>query len=111
MASAQLSFSCARGEAVTINCTHVTSATDATAINITGWTLKLTARDDNGNIFIDEAGTVISGAAGTYSFTLTHAETMRPRKSYQFDIWRTDSGSEKIMGLGFFTVTDEVYYP
>lgn len=36
MASAQLSFACARGEAVTVNCTHVTSATDSTAINITG---------------------------------------------------------------------------
>lgn len=70
----------------------------------------MTARDDNGNVFITEAGTVDVGASGTYHFTLTHAETMRPRKSYKFDIWRTDSGSEKIMGFGYFDVTDEVLY-
>lgn len=111
MASAQLQFACARGEALQVNCTHVTSATDSTPVNIAGWTIVMTARDDNGNIFINETGVVDVGPSGTYHFTLTHAETMRPRKSYKFDIWRTDTSSEKIMGVGFFTVSDEVYWP
>jgi hypothetical protein len=111
MASAQLTLSVARGEAVVINATHVTSATDTTPINISGWTIVLTARDENGTVFLNETGTVDVGASGTYHFDLTHAETMQPRKNYRFDIWRTDTGSEKPMGIGIFTITDEILFP
>lgn len=111
MAAASIALSCAKGEAVTFPLTHVTSGTDSTPINITGWTIKAMGRDEAGNVIFDKTATVVSGAAGTYSLSFTHAETtVYQAKSIDVDIWRTDSGSERLMGLGKFTIGQDVRY-
>lgn len=99
-----------KGEAVTYNCTHVTSASDLTPINITGWTIRVTGRDRDGTVILTKTPSVISGAAGTYSFAVTHADTLIPVVLYALDIWRIDSGSEKPMWVGGWQITPEVIY-
>jgi hypothetical protein len=111
MASAQLALACGKGETVTFNGTHQTSASNTTAIDITGWTIKMTVRDDSGTIVLQKTASITSGAAGTYALACTHAETLLPIRVYDADIWRTDTASEKLLANGTFAVTDEVLYP
>ncbi len=105
---AALTLTVTRGEARTFNGTHQTSATDTTAINITGWTLLVTVRDLLGRVLFSTAATVVSGLSGTYSFAFTAAQTTLEPASYPCDLWRTDSGSETIMGLGTLQITSDV---
>jgi len=111
MAAARVDISCARGENVSFPFVHVTSGTDSTAVNITGWTITATARDEAGRAVLSKTCSVTSGAAGTYTMAVTHAQTLLSAKPYTFDIWRTDSGSEKLMAYGTFTITPDALYP
>ena len=111
MSVAGLALTAAKGEAVTYNATHQTSASDTTAVNITGWTIAVTARDETKAVVLTKAASVVSGAAGTYTWSVTKADTSLQAKSYNLDIQRTDSGSEKLMGLGTWTILQEVLYP
>lgn len=111
MAAASISLFAARGEAVTYTCTHQTSAGTTTAIDISGWTITATARDETGAAVLSKTGTVTSGVNGTYTIAVTHADSLLVPRAYRFDIWRTDSGSEKLMGVGTWTITGEVLYP
>lgn len=110
MAAAPLNLTIAKGEAVTFTCTHQTSAADTTAIDISGWTIVVTIEDEAGTTLITKAATVTSGPSGTYTFSVSHADTLVEPAVYPVDIWRTDSGSETLMGYGKFRVTREVLY-
>lgn len=110
MPAATIAISAAKGEAVTYPCTHVTSASSSTPIDISGWTIKVTARDSNGTVVLNKTASVTSGPAGTYSFAVTTADTKLTPYAYPLDIQRTDSGSEKLMGLGKWTITGDVLY-
>lgn len=105
---ARIQLECARGEARTFAGTHQTSGSDTTAINITGWTLVVTVRDENKAVMFTKSGTIVSGAAGTYTWPVTAANTLISPKPYSLDIWRTDAGSETLMAVGTLTVNDEV---
>ena len=105
---ALITLSVARGSAKTYNGTHVTSGTDSTPVNITGWTILVTARDENARVVWQKTASVVSGAAGTYTWPLTASDTTISAKPYTEDIWRTDSGSETLMALGTHTITSEV---
>ena len=108
---ALLNLSTARGEARTYNGTHQVSATDSTPVNITSWTIKVQAKDFNGNVVLDKTATVTSGPSGTYSFAVTHADTATVGPgNYNMDIYRTDSGSETLMCYGAWNVTPDVRY-
>lgn len=107
---APLAISIGRGQDRTYSCTHQTSGSDATAINITGWTISATAKDDSGTVVLSKAGTVTNGAAGTYTWAVTASDTLLTPAAYRLDIYRTDSGSRTLMGLGTWTVTSEVKY-
>lgn len=110
MASAAVNLSAGRGEAVTFNGTHQTSATNATAVDITNWTIKVMAKDNVGNTVLDKTASVTSGPSGTYSFAVAKADTLLTPATYYFDVWRTDSGNEKLMGYGSFTITPDVRF-
>lgn len=110
MAAANLAITAARGEAVTYTCTHQTSGASTTPIDITGWTIKVTARDESGAVVITKTATITSGPSGTYTFPVTHADTSIQPKAYALDIQRVDSGSERLMGLGTWTILREVLY-
>lgn len=111
MATARVDLGCARGEAVTFNGTHQTSATNSSVVDITGWTIRAIVKDSAGNTLFDKLCSILSGAAGTYAFSLTHTETTIPVGTYGFDIWRVDNGSERQLGYGSFVITPEVRYP
>lgn len=105
MAAAALNLSCSRGEDVTFPLTHVTSLTDSTAKNITGWTILATIKDERNTTALTVAGTIVNGAAGTYTIAFTSANLKIEPKSYKLDVWRTDASSNTLMGSGFLTVT------
>jgi len=104
---ARIALECARGEARTFSGTHQTSGSDTTAINISGWTISITCRDTTGAVMFTKSGSIISGAAGTYSFAVTATNTTISPSAYQIDIWRTDSGSETLMAVGSLNITQE----
>lgn len=105
---ATLNISVARGSAKTYNFTHQTSGSNTAAVNITGWTITVTVRNADGSLLFTKTASVVSGAAGTYTWSVTKANTNVTPTSYPMDIWRTDSGSETLMGVGQFTITPEV---
>lgn len=102
------SWSVTRGEAKTFTGTHQTSATNTTSINITGWTITFTARLSDNRVLFSKACTLVVAGAGTYSFSLTAADTTVTPGNYNADIWRTESGSETIMCQGILTVNSNV---
>lgn len=110
MASAKYAMGCARGESVVFPCTHTLSGTDATPVNITGWTIKWTVKDASGTTVLTKTGAIVNGPNGTYTLTVTHADTLLDPLSYDSDIWRTDSGSETRMGSGPLTVEGDQLY-
>lgn len=105
---AAIALSITRGEARTFTGTHVTSATDTTPVNITGWTLSFTVRDANNQIVIQKAPSVVLGPTGTFSFSVTASDTTLSANIYNCDLWRTDAGNETVMGVGTFTILADV---
>lgn len=83
--------------------------------SIAGWTITLTLRDnaaDPDPVVLTVAGSIVSAAAGTFRFTLTHAQTLAlgANRSYAYDVQRTDSGSECVLSIGLITLLQEVLY-
>lgn len=69
----------------------VTDST-GTAYNITGYTIKFTVKkspeDSDAEAIIGPiAGVIVSGAAGTYTISLTDTNTTVPFGEYYYDVW------------------------
>lgn len=104
-------FSCFSGEAV------VLTFSPGEDTSISGWTLVFTVRarrDPDLDTLLTKSTTastitITDAAAGVFTLTLTAAQTLAlgPGR-YAFDVWRTDSGSEKPLILGTFTVEQAV---
>lgn len=74
--------------------------------DITGWTLLLSVRGVGGALFT-KSGTITSAEDGTFTFTLADDDTANLKPGYYtYDVWRTDSGSERVVAIGNFIVTD-----
>jgi hypothetical protein len=102
-----------KGEAVIQPFTHVLEGT-TTPVNITGWTITFTLKRKSTDTaaLLTVTGAVVSGSAGTYTISLTHAQTAALYAgTYTYDIQRTDAGSEAVISIGTFTVSQEVLYP
>lgn len=96
-----------RGEYITLDFT-VDPVT-----NITGWTLQFTlSRQKNSNTkLIEEPGYITSAVAGEFSVDLDVDQTdLRPGK-YYWDVWRTNAGSNRVLGIGEFTILPDVLEP
>lgn len=111
--SATNNLSCYKGEAVVQPFTHVVQGT-TTPVDITGWTIVFTLkrRGWDTTALLTIPAQIVSGPAGTYTVSLSHAQTngLSP-DTYAYDIQRTDPGSEVVMSIGTFTITQEVLYP
>lgn len=108
---APLTVQVARGEDKTFNWTHQTSATDTTAINITGWTITVVIKPTQAaTAILTKTASITVGASGTYSWSVTHADTLLPAQTWPLNVWRVDSGSATLMGSGTFQIVPEVLY-
>lgn len=115
--SARVNLGCVKGEAFEIDGIHKT-ATDGTGtvVDISGWALQFTLRkkagdpDTGQSPLLQVAGVVVSGIAGTYTVSLTSAQTKLPAGNYDYDIWRTTTGSETSMAHGIFTISQGVKF-
>lgn len=85
-----------------------------TPVNITGFTLELTVKKKGTDtaVVLQAAAAITDPTNGFYQFEFTHAQTVGLNAgTYTYDIQRTDAGSETVLAVGTFTVTQEVLYP
>lgn len=98
-----------RGEDVSMTFT-MTPTTD-----ITGWTMsfRLKAQISDASVLLGPVNaTITTAAAGIFAVALTAAQTLTlPVGTYDYDIWRTDSGSAATLDLGKVTVKGSVKTP
>lgn len=97
-----------RGEAVSLTFT-MTPTTD-----ITGWTITLTIRvnaNDAAVVLTKTPASLVTPAAGIFSFNLSSAETKILLGTYAYDIQRVDAASEATLSIGTLIVRQEVLYP
>jgi hypothetical protein len=73
--------------------------------NITGWTLLMSVSLASGVVFT-QAGAVVSGPAGTFTVALTDTQTelLLASEVYDYDVWRTDAGAERVLARGTLRV-------
>jgi hypothetical protein len=77
-------------------------------VDISGWTITFTvARDVNtpSPKLITKTASIVSGPAGTFSVAMQAVDTSAIVPGvYQWDAWRTDTGSNRRLGYGTFTL-------
>jgi hypothetical protein len=109
---AYIEYFVARGEDVTFPVTHTVSQDDPTPVDITGWTIGVQARNGVGVLLLDVAGSIVSGPAGTYSWSITNAiSSVIPPGLYPLEIWRTNVGARRAMMMGALRIGKDVRYP
>jgi hypothetical protein len=93
-----------KGEALTL------SFTMTPVTNITGWTITFTLkRAQTDPVAVKtQAAVIVSGPAGTFTVSLLKADTNIKPGTYYYDVQRTDGGSEAVLSIGTFTITQEV---
>lgn len=79
-------------------------------VNISGWTLVFSLRVIGAAVLLQVSGAVTDAAGGVFTVSLTKAQTAAlSRGTYDFDIWRTDSGSESRLVYGKAIVEDQAW--
>jgi hypothetical protein len=74
--------------------------------NITGWALLLSV-NYRGEVLFTKDGTVTAAEDGEFSFLIDAGDTLEiEARAYQYDVWRTDAGSERMLAIGAFTVAE-----
>lgn len=73
--------------------------------DVTGWTLLFTAKTKAG-IEVEANAVVTDGPAGEFTVDLadTDIESLGVGR-HNYDVWRTDAGSERVLAIGRFTVS------
>ena len=96
-----------RGEAVDLDFT-ISPVED-----ISGWTIMFTLARQKNSTFktIERLCTITSGPAGTFRASLLRTDTDIAPGKYYWDVWRTNGGSDKPLGLGDFVVLKDIYNP
>lgn len=97
-----------RGEDVTL------AVTLSPTTDITGWTLSFKVKQNatDATALLTVAGSITGAAAGTFSVSLTAAQTASvPTGVYVYDIWRTDSGAATALTVGSVTVKNSPRVP
>lgn len=105
-----------RGEDVVLNfAIKASDAEDASAQNITGWTLSFTVsrRENSETKIIETKSAVITTAAsGLCTVTLGAAETEDATPAtYFWDLWRTNAGSMRQLCYGDFVISPAARLP
>lgn len=102
-----------KGETVILPFQLVVAGT-TTPVDINGFTLELTVRRKATDtvVVLQAAATITDHVNGLYQFQFSHAQTVAVAAGvYAYDVQRTDSGSETVLAVGSFTITQEVLYP
>lgn len=90
-----------RGEDIVLNYTM------SPVMDITGWTIRFHVKGQlsDAATLLTINGVIVSAVAGTFSITLTAANTTTLGVGiYYYDVWRTDSGQACALALGKLTV-------
>jgi len=93
----------------------VLSFTMAPVQNVTGWTIKLYLKTDaeaSGDPLLTITATITDGSAGTFSVTLTSAQTLAllAGKRYRFDVWREGTGVQTLLFAGNLDILGQVRF-
>jgi hypothetical protein len=96
-----------KGEAVTL------SFTMSPVVDLTGWRIGLTVKNnqtDTGSIYT--ATTTSGSTGGAFSFNLPSTTTLTDLGVgvFAYDVQRTDTGNEAVLSIGNLTVAQEVRY-
>lgn len=80
--------------------------------NITGWTIGFTVEGSAPEKIIEKNAVVTDGPGGVFTVTLAavDSESLAPG-SYQYDVWRMDTGSRRVLALGSFRILDVARLP
>ncbi len=104
-----------RGEAIDIAITIYTTSAHTAAEDITGWTLALTiakSKDSTDKLIGPKSCTLVTAASGTATVSLASAETANLEPgSYWVDLWRTNSGYERVLAEGTFQIKGTARIP
>ncbi len=89
------------------------TVTFTTVTAIAGWAIKFTVQDRDGNVqFTKVTGggiTITDGVNGIFTVAILRADTSSlAAGSYRYDIWRTDSGSERELTAGEYRLNRSV---
>jgi hypothetical protein len=60
---------------------------------------------------ITQAMSVVNGAAGTFTTSLTEEQLDLSPGTYFFDVWRTNEGFEQVIAVGPFVVSPTARVP
>jgi hypothetical protein len=97
-----------RGSDVTLN------FTESPVVDITGWTMSFRLKQSQADptTLLTVNASITSAPAGTFSVALTAAQTLTlAAGTYQWDVWRTDTGSANALATGTLIVTGSVKIP
>lgn len=79
--------------------------------DITGWEITFTIEGVLYEKLVTQAATVDNGPAGQFSVALTPTQTDLRVGIYEYDVWRTDEGAERVIAIGNFVVVDTARTP
>jgi hypothetical protein len=81
--------------------------------NITGWTLQLNIARNGTSILTNTDPSITDETNGIFTFTLTSTQTgvTMGVGTFQYNVWRTDVGSETLLAYGLLNVSNTVPPP
>lgn len=92
-----------------------------TGEDISGWTLLLTVSERDPKVSQDvvpdqttlfsKAGVLTDAANGKFRFTIDSADLDIATGNFYHDVWRTDSGSERVLSEGPFNIEPIARHP
>lgn len=80
--------------------------------NILNWTIAMKIKNNYGDptTILTKAAVITDPTNGQFTLTFGHTDTNITPRSYVYDIWRLDGGSEVCLGKGDFVIDPEVTY-
>lgn len=109
--AASLTFVIAKGEDVTFTGTHQVSSSDNTPVDVSNWIITITIKNRaTGVTVFTTIATVTSGIDGEYAWSVASDDMMIAAATYSIDIWRTEDGGRRAMGIGTFQIAPDVLY-
>lgn len=81
--------------------------------DISTWSIVFTMRrnQEDSVAVLSKACGILDGPNGTFTLTLTKAETTLPAGTYYYDVQRDNVGGEDVLSIGTFTIIQEVKTP
>lgn len=96
-----------RGEDILITFTLTT------VVDITGYTFEMSiaTEENTPTKLIIKACSILSVSDRTFTASFTSAELNLEPATYKWDVFRTNSGSKRLLGKGDFIISSDVRFP